>query len=105
VRCYERREPSTAPDVGRGFLAWPTPDGSSRWALIDGAPVAMAPASDRHALIHAETTRLIGNHLAEHRQDCAELSSNQASDPTISTSPLGSFAPTTKQMMAMTFSA
>jgi Uma2 family endonuclease len=55
------------------FLEWPTPDGTSRWELIDGLPVAMAPASDRHALIHAETTRLIGNHLAERRPDCRTL--------------------------------
>ena len=55
------------------FLDWPTPDGSSRWELIDGAPVAMAPASDRHALIHAEAARLLGNHFAEHRPDCRTL--------------------------------
>ena len=48
------------------FLDWPTPDGSDRWELVDGVPVAMAPASDRHGTIHAEAVRLIGNHLAEH---------------------------------------
>lgn len=55
------------------FLDWPTPDGSDRWELVDGVPVAMAPASDRHGAIHAETARLIGNHLAEHRPDCRVL--------------------------------
>lgn len=50
------------------FLDWHTPDGSDRWELIDGIPRAMAPPSDRHALIHGEAARLIGNHLAEHRQ-------------------------------------
>jgi Uma2 family endonuclease len=25
------------------FLDWPTPDGSDRWELVDGVPVAMAP--------------------------------------------------------------
>jgi Uma2 family endonuclease len=55
------------------FLAWNPPDGSDRWELVDGVPVAMAPASDRHALIHAEAARLIGNHLAEHRPDCRVL--------------------------------
>ena len=52
------------------FLDWPPPDGSDRWELVDGVPVAMAPASDRHGIIHGETARLIGNHLAEHRPDC-----------------------------------
>lgn len=55
------------------FLDWPTPDGSTRWELVDGSPVAMAPASDRHATIHAEAARLIGNHLAQHRPDCRVL--------------------------------
>jgi Uma2 family endonuclease len=55
------------------FLDWPTPNGSDRWELVDGVPVAMAPASDRHARIHAETARLIGNHLAERRPDCRAL--------------------------------
>jgi Uma2 family endonuclease len=55
------------------FLDWPTPDGSDRWELVDGVPVAMAPASDRHAMIHAETARLLGNHLVENRPDCRVL--------------------------------
>lgn len=55
------------------FLAWDTPDGSHRWELIDGTPEAMAPASDRHAAILAETGRLIGNHLANAREDCRVL--------------------------------
>jgi Uma2 family endonuclease len=52
------------------FLDWQTPDGSDRWELIDGIPRAMAPPSDRHGLIHAETGRLIGNHLAAQRPEC-----------------------------------
>jgi Uma2 family endonuclease len=55
------------------FLDWPTPDGSDRWELVDGVPVAMAPASDRHGAILGETARLIGNHLAERRPDCRVL--------------------------------
>ena len=55
------------------FLDWPTPDGSDRWELVDGVPVAMAPASDRHATILGEISRVIGNHLAEHRPDCRVL--------------------------------
>jgi len=49
------------------FLDWDTPDRSDRWELIDGIPRAMAPPSERHALIHGEAARLIGNHLEEHR--------------------------------------
>jgi Uma2 family endonuclease len=55
------------------FLDWPTPDGSNRWELVDGVPVPIAPALGRHALIHAEASRLIGNHLAERRPDCRAL--------------------------------
>jgi Uma2 family endonuclease len=52
------------------FLDWRTPDGTDRWELVDGIPRAMAPPSDRHALIHGEVLRLVGNHLAEQRPDC-----------------------------------
>ena len=55
------------------FLDWPTPDGSDRWELVDGVPVALAPASDRHAVILGEISRMIGNHLAEHRPHCRVL--------------------------------
>jgi Uma2 family endonuclease len=55
------------------FLAWDPPDHSPRWELIDGVPVAMAPRSDRHAAIHAEVARLIGNHLAAARPDCRSM--------------------------------
>ena len=45
------------------FLSWPTdPDGRT-WQLIDGEPVAMAPASDMQGSIQAEMARLLGNHL------------------------------------------
>jgi Uma2 family endonuclease len=52
------------------FLDWDTPDGSDRWELVDGIPRAMAPPSVRHGLIHGETGRLIGNHLAEQHPEC-----------------------------------
>ena len=48
------------------FLAWDPPDAGDRWELIDGQPVAMAPPRARHALIAAETSRLLGNHLVDH---------------------------------------
>jgi Uma2 family endonuclease len=52
------------------FLNWPTPDGSDRWELVDGVPVAMAPASDRHGTIHAQAVYLLAGHLADSRPDC-----------------------------------
>jgi Uma2 family endonuclease len=53
------------------FLAWDSGDYSGRrWQLVDGEPVAMAPASDNHAMIQAELARLLGNHLVESRRPC-----------------------------------
>jgi Uma2 family endonuclease len=48
------------------FLAWLPDDGSVRgWQLIDGAPMAMAPARERHAIIQGQLVRQIGNHLED----------------------------------------
>lgn len=52
------------------FLVWDAPDGA-RWHLVDGVPVAMAPASPVHAKIQTELARLIGNHLAQQGDRCA----------------------------------
>lgn len=53
------------------FLVWDSGDRSRRrWQLVDGEPVAMAPATDRHGSIQGELARLIGNHLATHRPGC-----------------------------------
>jgi len=54
------------------FLAW-NPQDSDRWELVDGSARAMAPASPRHGAIQAETSRLIGNHLAHHRPACSVM--------------------------------
>ena len=51
------------------FLVWDAP-GPERWQLIDGEPVAMAPASESHGLLHAEIARLLGNHLVEAKSGC-----------------------------------
>jgi Uma2 family endonuclease len=51
------------------FLDW-DPPGSDRWELIDGTPLAMAPAAPRHGAIQGEAARLLGNHLAESRPGC-----------------------------------
>jgi Uma2 family endonuclease len=45
------------------FLAWDAP-GPTRWQLVDGEPIAMAPTSRTHGTLQLELGRLIGNHLA-----------------------------------------
>ena len=55
------------------FLDWETPDGSDRWELVDGTPIAIGPSSLRHGAIHAEAARLIGNHLRAVRPECRAL--------------------------------
>ncbi len=53
------------------FLAWDSGDHTGRrWQLVDGEPVAMAPASDNHGSIQAELARLLGNHLVERGSSC-----------------------------------
>lgn len=57
------------------FLSWDPADPSGRaWQLIDGEPVAMAPASETHAALQGEIGRLIGNHLVERGGLCRLLS-------------------------------
>jgi Uma2 family endonuclease len=51
------------------FLAWDAPPGV-RWQLVDGVPVAMAPASPIHGAIQNELGRLLANHLAETGSPC-----------------------------------
>jgi Uma2 family endonuclease len=45
------------------FLAWDAP-GPTRWQLVDGEPVAMAPTSRTHGTLQLELGSLIRNHLA-----------------------------------------
>ena len=52
------------------FLAWPSDPTGHVWQLIDGEPIAMAPASDLHGSIHAEIGFLFSNHLRQHRPSC-----------------------------------
>lgn len=51
------------------FLAW-NPGDERLWQLVDGEPVAMAPASQTHGAIQSELNRLLGNHLAERGSRC-----------------------------------
>ena len=53
------------------FLAWDSGDYSGRrWQLVDGEPVAMAPARQDHGAMQSELARLIGNHLVERGSPC-----------------------------------
>jgi Uma2 family endonuclease len=57
------------------FLSWDPADPSGRaWQLIDGEPVAMAPASETHAALQAEIGALLRNHLADRGSPCRLLS-------------------------------
>ena len=52
------------------FLTWDPGDPTGvPWQLIDGEPVAMAPASATHGAIQGELARLLGNHLLD-RSPC-----------------------------------
>ncbi|MBV9539229.1 MAG: Uma2 family endonuclease [Acidisphaera sp.] len=54
------------------FLVWDNGDPSGRlWQLVDGEPMAMAPASETHGRIQAELTVLIGLHLRRIGSPCA----------------------------------
>ncbi len=53
------------------FLGWDPGDASGhRWQLLDGEPVAMAPASEPHGAIQAEIIGLLGNHLMAQHSHC-----------------------------------
>ncbi len=53
------------------FLTWdPDERSGRRWQLVDGEPLAMAPASENHGAIQSELARLLGNHLLERNRAC-----------------------------------
>ena len=53
------------------FLVWEPADRSGRlWQLIDGEPVAMAPATENHGALQGEIAAIIRNHLRAHRPGC-----------------------------------
>ena len=51
------------------FLIWNSP-GPETWQLVDGEPVAMAPANQFHGLIQAELGALLRNHLLNQQSQC-----------------------------------
>ena len=52
------------------FLSW-NPGGPEKWQLLDGEPVAMAPANRSHGALQGELSRLIGNHLTARHGQCS----------------------------------
>jgi len=53
------------------FIDWDTGDTSGAgWQLIDGEPVAMAPASQPHGALVIELARLLANHLLDKGSPC-----------------------------------
>jgi Uma2 family endonuclease len=51
------------------FLEW-CPDDGQRWQLLDGEPVAMAPAKVGHGALQAEVGARLRNHLLEQGRGC-----------------------------------
>ncbi|HEY2621587.1 MAG TPA: Uma2 family endonuclease [Acetobacteraceae bacterium] len=54
------------------FLAWDSP-GATRWQLVDGEPIAMAPTSRTHGSLQLELGSLIRNHLADAGNPCTVI--------------------------------
>lgn len=54
----------------REFLAWPGDPSKRRYQLVEGEPVAMAPASLRHGAMQSEVGALLRNHLRERGGSC-----------------------------------
>ncbi len=52
------------------FLDWVPQNDCYKWQLVDGAPVAMAPANAVHTLLQARLCTLLGNHLRATGRDC-----------------------------------
>lgn len=65
-----RKRPPTRMTVDE-FLVWDSDDPTGRrWELVDGEPLLMAPASERHGAIQGEIARLLGNHLLARNSRC-----------------------------------
>jgi Uma2 family endonuclease len=54
------------------FLTWDAP-GPGHWQLIDGVPLAMAPAGSTHGVIQSNIAALIINHLDQRGDSCVML--------------------------------
>ena len=61
-----------APMTVAEFLAWDPPD-NRMWQLVDGTPVAMAPASWRHNALLGEIHGVIRSHLIDQGSPCSSV--------------------------------
>lgn len=52
------------------FASWPGDGTGRQFQLIDGEPVAMAPASQMHGLLQGELSRRLANHLEQVGSGC-----------------------------------
>lgn len=66
-------QPLDAPMTVAEFLVWDPPD-DRMWQLVDGTPVAMAPASWWHNALLTEVTAVIRNHLLQQGGSCSAVS-------------------------------
>ena len=55
------------------FLTWDAP-GPGRWQLIDGVPLAMAPAGSTHGILQTTIGSLIHTHLTARGGPCVAMS-------------------------------
>lgn len=67
-----RKPPSQEAMTVDEFLEWNGEDGV-RYELVDGEPVAMAPASGTHSAIQMAISRLVENHLIASNSPCRTL--------------------------------
>jgi Uma2 family endonuclease len=56
------------------FLLWPDDPTGQRWQLVDGEPVAIAPASDAHGTVQAAFSALLFVRLRDRRSRCRVVS-------------------------------
>ena len=70
MTALSKNTPHASRMTAREFETWPDDPSGQLWQLIDGEPVAMAPASQTHGAIQSEIARILGNHLVAHRRAC-----------------------------------
>ena len=65
------RKPTPGRMTVAEFLDWSAENHSrEHWQLVDGSPVAMAPANETHAMLQIEIGRRIANHLEATGRPC-----------------------------------
>ena len=71
--ALQRPDPPLSRVPADEFLSWPEDDSRTRYQLVDGTPVAMAPPSVRHASIQGRLGGLLDQHLRERGGPCRVL--------------------------------